>query len=77
MKKSEFKKKIAGMFNEVRYVDGVTVARVCWKNNPWMVVKYGTDFEDCANPDFLPVASFRTGEDLYHFVYETVGFKTV
>ena len=54
MKKSEFKKKIAGMFNEVRYVDGVTVARVCWKNNPWMVVKYGTDFEDCANPDFLP-----------------------
>lgn len=76
MKKSEFKKAIAGMFNEVRFVSGVTIARVCWKDKPWMIVERDTDFDTCASPKFLPIACFRNGDELYDFC-QTMLAKTI
>lgn len=53
------------IMNNVKVVDGKTIACVMFHNNPWKLVPEGTDFNTVANRQYEPIASFRTREDLW------------
>lgn len=64
MTKSTILKELKGFFNGVKIIDGVKIANVAWKNEPWMIIENEETFEDAKKDDFAPILSFRTRDEL-------------
>lgn len=54
--------------NRVKVVDGKTIACVMFRNNPWMHVADGTDFDTASQRGYAPIAGFRTRDELYRYL---------
>lgn len=61
-------KSLKMMLNEVRRVDGVSVAWCGWKSQPWMIIENEETFEDVRKDDFTPIASYNTREELINSI---------
>ena len=77
MTKSKFKKEIAGMFNNVRSVEGVNIARVCWKEKSWMIIENQETFDDAAKKEFAPIESYPNTDELYDALYKSSVIKMI
>ncbi len=67
MKKTEWiaETTLTKIMNNVKVVDGKTIACVMFHNRPWKVVAHGTDFATVADRAYEPIAEFRTREELW------------
>lgn len=64
MKKTEIKKDLKGFYNGVKVYNGVTIAHVGWKCEPWMIIENEETFDDAKQDNFSPIISFRTRDEL-------------
>lgn len=72
MTKTAFKKAIKGMFNDTRHIEGVHIARVCWRRVSWLIVENEDTWDDIRSDNFTPIEQYETGEDLYNAIYKTI-----
>lgn len=64
MTKSNIIKELRGFFNGVMVINGVKIANVAWKGEPWMIIENEETFEDAKKDDFYPILSFKTRAEL-------------
>jgi hypothetical protein len=64
MNKSKIVKELKGFFNGVKMINGINIANVAWRSEPWMIIENEDNFEDCKKDDFAPILSFRTRDEL-------------
>lgn len=70
MTKTQFNETLKGFHNSSTQIEGVTIANVAWKNEPWMIIENGETFEDAKQDNFTPIQFYRTREDLYNAIYK-------
>lgn len=64
MNKAAIKKDMKGFYNGVRVYNGVTIAHVGWKCEPWLIIENNETFEEARQDNFSPILSFRTKYEL-------------
>ena len=73
MTKSAIKKELKGMWNSTRVVQGINIARVCWKDSmQYMVIENEETFEDASKDGFTPIDYFRTQEELVDKLFKVI-----
>ena len=64
MTKSKMIKELKGFFNNTKVINGVNIANVAWRSEPWMIIENEENFADCLEYNFTPILSFRTRDEL-------------
>ncbi len=57
-----------GKQNCIQVFRGFSIANVAFHNKPWKVVNTVATFEQVANREYEPIASFITREDVWNFI---------
>ena len=69
MTKTQFRKETKGMMNQVRTVNGITIAFVGWLNDGWRIVPDGTTFDEASRREYKPIAEYHTREELITAIF--------
>jgi hypothetical protein len=75
MKKTEIRKKMRGLFNCSRFIGGIHVCNVAWKNFPYMIIENYQTFDDAKGDKFTPILYFKTQYDLIEQLYKSLDIK--
>lgn len=70
--KSAIIKELRGLWNTTKVIEGINVARVCWKSEEWMIIENEDTFEDCAKDQFVPILSYYYQQELVNRLYKSI-----
>lgn len=70
MTKYQFLKESKGLFNSMKKIGSLSIARVGWLTYGWIVLNDGENFANATDRDIPRTRAYRTALDLFNAEYK-------
>jgi len=68
MKRYQFNKETYGLYNNIRKVGKLNIARVGWHEKSWKLIEDNKTFEEVADKNYKPLIEFYLRDELYDYL---------